>query len=352
MTFRVSSKSLSNCNDIQSFDAIDVYKFISAILIVAVHVRFWKGLLPLGLPAKPSVPFFFMCTGFLIFRRTSPESFSPKIPINFAKKACRQYLLWTLIYSPMILTTFWKNKHQILKTGLRFMRNFLFTGSVAHLWYVTAVIFAVLLTAILLKHRIRIENILFIAFLFYLVGLLPQSYWGILKHFESIPPIWTFAKAMEKIIVTTRNGLFYGFLFVTMGALYAYRPIQIKFWKAIVAYVFFMMLLGLEIKGVNHLGWNKSNDMSFFMVPASFFLFYIVSHIRLNPSKVYPYLRSLSSLVYFSHWGIRNLVNRFYPSSGSAFVRFLIVCSTSILVSMAIVKLSRYPKMQFLKVLI
>ena len=52
---------------------------------------------------------------------------------------------------------------------------------------------------------------------------------------SNIPVLWDFLKVVQRLIGTTRSGVFEAFLFMGIGMVFAYQPIYIKMKKAIVA---------------------------------------------------------------------------------------------------------------------
>lgn len=351
---KMESFDLSRCSK-KNFESIDIMKFLCAILVVAIHIS------PLGSNdstiaklfnygiqhylARIAVPFFFMCTGFLVFRKTELESFSITVGIQYAKKTYKLYLLWTLIYSPFIIKGIMSHNRGVIYGLIGFIRNFLFVGSYTHLWYLNASAFAVLLISILLYKRIRISWIVGGGLVLYLIGLLPQSYFGLFENFKAYPFIWNSAKLFEKIIVTTRNGLFEACLFVGLGMLLAYKPIQLSAKVSSIGFCCSMLFMLFEVAMLTYCKWIRGYDMYLFLVPSSFFLFYFVSHIEVKNHRIYRFLRLSSSLIYFTHLWINSLVGKAYTWGGidasRTGLQFITSLVLSILVSYLIITLSK-----------
>ena len=89
--------------------------------------------------------------------------------------------------------------------------------------------------------------------------------------------------------------------------------------------------------------------MYLFLVPASFFLFYLALRIRLKPHPVYAYLRVLSSLVFFLHWWVMVIMSHLLPPLGLEGFRFSFTAVTTLALSLLITCLSRRPGFAFLK---
>ena len=359
---KLETFDLSKSNK-KNFESIDLMKFLCAILVVGIHISPFGNsdcitikLLNFGIKqyiARIAIPFFFMCTGFLVFRKTDPECFSAKEGIQYAKKIYKLYLLWTLIYSPLIIKGIISNKNGILYGTVKAIRNFIFAGSFTHLWYLNASAFAVLLISILLHKKLKLSWIIGCSLGLYLIGLLPQSYFGLLKSFKAYPFIWNSAKILEKIIVTTKDGLFDAFLFVGLGMLFAYRPIQLSSKASTIGFFCSMLLMLSEAIVLTYCNWIRGCDMYLFLVPSSFFLFFLVTHVELKSHKIYRFLRSLSSLIFFIHIWISFFVKKVYGFWGidasKTSLLFISSLGMSIIVSCIIIYLSNRKLFRWIK---
>ncbi len=209
-----------------------------------------------------------------------------------------------------------------------------------HLWYLHAVIVAVLIITILLKKRYKIQSILIIGMVLYLIGLLAQSWFGIIRPLEKNPFLWKSLKLIKKIIGTTRNGIFKGMLFLGIGMLFAYRNIIIKFSYAVIGFFISMILMLAETIFVNYFHFCRLTDMYLFLVPSAFFLFYIMLHVKLKEKQIYIKLRKYSMFIYLIHWWIAlsvsaaaKLLKRYYKMEMSSFFKFFMVVIISYLVA-------------------
>lgn len=215
----------------QNYNAIDLTKFVCAILVVAIHIKpfgdnedfYFLNYAIQDYLARIAVPFFFVTSGFLLYRKTSFENFSIQRPLKYVLKLFRLYIIWSLIYLPLNIKTYISDGEGLIHSLMTYIRNFIFTGSYTQLWYLNATIFAVILITILLKKQVALKKIIACAVIFYFLGLLAQSYFGMIEPLCSLMPnFWNILKLFSKIIVTTRNGLFEGFLFVGIGMFFAF----------------------------------------------------------------------------------------------------------------------------------
>lgn len=346
----------------RTFESIDLVKFICSILVIGIHMPLFGmteavvlNVLNYGIAryvARLAVPFFFMCTGFLLFRKKT-ESGELKNGIRYAKKTYRLYLIWTLIYLYPIVQNILSHKKGVLAGLGEFVRNTVFIGSYTHLWYLNAAAFAVLLVAFLLHKGVCVRKIIGTSLVLYLIGVLPQSYYGLFGKLESVPVIWKVVKMLEKIMGTTRNGLFTGFFFVSLGMLFAKMPVRLSVKQAWMGFAGSMLLWLGEILMLVKLNWIREWDMYVFMIPAAFFLFCAVLRTELKNRRIYRELRDMSALIYFVHLWVRFIVGEVYGAmnlpASIPDARGLITVIGSAAVAFGIVRLSKCKRFGWMK---
>lgn len=214
-------KSLSLVH--QQYNMLDVMKFVMAIIVVAIHTRpersfnspFLIGIFELIYSI--AVPFFFMTSGFLLFRKiTLPLDAKGEMRIkSYITRICKLYLIWTLIYLPLSIYGFILDGMPILKTIAVFFRNILLIGENYMswpLWYLLALIVAVGIIYLLLKIRVSVYGIVAISVLMALVGFSIDY----CKENAIMQPV---TDLYFSVFQKTRNGFFVGMLYVALGLL-------------------------------------------------------------------------------------------------------------------------------------
>lgn len=297
--------------DERELNYVDVMKFVFAFLIVALHknpltsINLDANFFIVNYIARLAVPFYFIASGYFLFRKTNYKEFDFTVILKYAWRIYKLYLIWTVIYMyPIIKNQILINQNGIIHGILVWIRDFIFSGSYFHLWYLNATVFAVLLVGISIKKKMKVRNIIILASVFYGIGLFEQAYFGLILPLEKYTCIWSFFEVLQKIIVTTRNGLFEGFLFISLGMLFAYKPIKLKKKKAIGLFIISMILFFIEVIIIKKLGWFRGKDMYIFLVPTSFLLFHITLQIELKENSIYKELRKIGSLIFYLHmWG-------------------------------------------------
>lgn len=349
------------------YNAIDIMKFVCAILIVAIHVA------PFGYAntvrsnllnsifmdwfARIAVPLFFVASGFFLYRKTTPDNFSFEATKAYVSRLMRLYLIWSVIYFPLkvpgILADPKGKKHGILM----YLKDVVFVGSYDQLWFLPALITAVLLVSFLMYRGMKLRNIIIIASILYAVGLLAQSWFGLILPLQtSAPKLWACLKFVQSVISTTRNGLFEGFLFVAMGAHFAHNGFKLSKLKAFIGVVISYILMFVEAMGVKHYGFARARDMYIFLVPLTFFAFGLVLNIRIpSDSGIFKTLRILSALIFYSHLWINLCLDRFSDKVGIVIDKscliYLITVILSVGFSLIVYMLSECHRLKWMKIL-
>ncbi len=289
----------------RQFPAIDIMKLLCAILVVTIHTSPLSSVnkyLNHGLVqyvARLAVPFFFVAAGYFCFRKIQLTKFDINKPIAYAKRIFILYLAWSVIYLPQVGYSIYKHEKGIIWGILSSVRTFLFVGY-HHLWYLLATAIAVTIISVALYKKIKLKSVLVIGIILYAIGLLGDSYFGLLRPLEDTS-LWTIVKFYQLVFVKTRNGIFEGILYVGIGAFFAHKKVEIKKRMAICGFAVSMVLLLVEAFCVKYFGLTADYNLYVFLVPTTFFLFYCTSHIDIKESIFARKSRTYSSLIYYTH---------------------------------------------------
>lgn len=321
------------------FSGIDLMKFLCAILVVAIHVQPFRDVDKIlnfvltNYITRIAVPFYFVTSGYFLFRRVGIEkhNFVPLIAKAYVYKIMKLYIIWTIIYLPPLIYC------SVIDVGLRHavfkvICTVLFSGY-HHLWYLLATVVAVIFICYLIRCDVKVKGIISVGIVLYMIGLLAQSWYGLLMPLKNIPVFWDVLLIIKEIIFTTRNGIFEGTLFMGIGMLFSYKKIHMRFRSSVIGFLISMLLLSFEVLIVTYLGYRRESDMYIFLVPAAFFLFYIASHFVIKASAICKKLQRLALLIYLVHSGInfpimRGMKLALYKNLGveiHSFVEFLLV---------------------------
>ena len=341
-----------------NFNGIDLMKFIGALLVIVIHTEpflSYNRILDFYLNyavARIAVPFFFLTSGFLFFRKMKePLEDGPEERqglLRYLKRILQIYLVWSAIYIPVSLFDLFRLKdfgvESVMDLLLNYPFNFLFYGSYEHLWYLPALIFSVATVYFLLK-RLSAGKVVALASVLYVAGALGDGWYNLVTGKSDY--LRVILEAYLTIYKTTRSGLFSGLFMVALGAFIALRKVRVKW--VLPSLAASLLLLYGEAKFVNVHGFARSYDVLFSLVPVAFFLFLFLSGLRLKDRPVYRYLRDSSILIYCSHLAVRSILDGIFPDGMDSLLRFGIVTAVSLGFSFGVLFLVKKEHFAFLK---
>ena len=277
----------------QNMNGIDLMKFLCAILIVIIHIDPFtcdvSGLreyVNFGLQnyiCRIAVPFYFVCSGFFLFRKM--PSYKPDIDV--IKKYC--FRIFKLI-------GIW---HVILRWGGTY-----------HLWYLSATVVAVILLSLCFHFGIKDKIICLLACFFYIIGLLGDSYHGMSAYFANIPVVESIAIYYGIVFGTTRNGVFMGFVFVLMGALFSHCKVILRPLPAFIGFVVSMAGMFIEVCLLKMNNIPIAYNMYIFLLPTVYFMFSFAYSIPLKDHAIYKHLRNIGMFIYLLHLLVNEIVSQ------------------------------------------
>ena len=256
----------------ESYPWIDRFRLMAAWMVVAIHTLplaslggAWDELLTLGL-GRAAVPFFFMTTGFFLFREGFADWGSTA---RHCRRTALLYGAAMLLYLPV----------NLYAGQLRFpdlVGDVLIDGTMYHLWYFPALIAGSLLVCLLLR-RVRLAWTLLISTVLYFFGLLGDSYWGLT---QLLPPLRAAYDAIFTVSAYTRNGLFYAPLWLALGAWFSARRRHLPSVTVSVGGLAISAgALVAESAAVHRLG-VRHDSMYVALIPLMFFLFALLLSVR------------------------------------------------------------------------
>ncbi|MGN0571785.1 MAG: acyltransferase [Candidatus Fimenecus sp.] len=288
----------------KQYNSLDLAKFICAVFILILHTEpfsSYSRLLTYGMRnivTVVAVPFFFMASGFLLFRKLNALSAGEKGLYfkKYIKRLALMYLLWSAVYFPFVLTE-WLHNGCTVTDVLQYVKRFFFEGSYSTIWFLPALITATAFVYFLRK-KLPMQTIVLIAIPFYLFACLGSSYYGLT---EKIPILNTLFQIYYSFFDSIKNGLLFGFIYVALGALFAERKTTEHPIRALLLSAVLFVLMAGETLVQSYLKWSTNGvDTKLLLVPLSICLFAWVLSVKCPPSKVYIFLRKLSLLMFLS----------------------------------------------------
>lgn len=287
----------------QNYNILDITKFLMALLVVCIHIEIIPSMpevshLFTNAIGRMGVPFFFICSGFLYFRKENA------LEVDALIKTLKRILMlsvgWTIIYGlVMLFTEYIHTEESPFYRFLLFLFRHIFLNPFGHLWFLPALMIGLLITWLVFK--LKIEKIgVILAIILFALGVLGDSYyhWAI-KH----SPLDILFSKYYSFFTTTRNGVFIGFPFIFLSSL-STKYMHRGSWNKInlpLSVLFFAILL-FEYYLVSDNGWAKDYNMYFSLLPFSILFFKTLIDIRVNISKkVSLFFREYSLGLYLIH---------------------------------------------------
>lgn len=270
---------------------IDIAKIIMAILVVGIHTEpfgfnIWLDRI-FGIATRFCVPFFFVASSYFFFKG------SKKI-VSYTKRISILYLVWSLIYLPL-------NIPLLAEMSIGEVLLLLFWHGNNHsLWYLLASIIGLFITYGLIKlFKGNIKATLILSVFILLIGCAISTYepltGKILPHAKTIADN-----------IGYRNGLFYAFPYMALGALIASNSQESKNsispYKMLLGLTLSVILLAIESLILIVYFNAHSTILWMAMLPASYFLFMFLLSIKISIHKnIALFFRKMSTLIYVSH---------------------------------------------------
>lgn len=304
-------------NELQTinYPAIDVMRLMLAIIIMTSHCFIFgssklfglSGLLYNRYLARLGVPFFFICTGFFLTKKKDITVSLKKSSRKFA----RLYVIWSLIYLPIGIYNIIISENKIV-TFKNILIQFIYGNY--PLWWLEGTAIACL--CVLTFYTIAKKKIWFpliISLGLYVYGS-TFYYMYLLKI--NIPSIFLPFKILQQLfldpLASVRNGVIFGFVFVSIGIFIAqkelYKKLDLRQWLSIFLISMFIGLaekfLFYKLEGVE--AWT--NNIEIFLLIAAPCLFCLmiklsnkwieISKYELNTKRI----REMSGFIFYTHY--------------------------------------------------
>lgn len=339
------------------YQNLDILKYISAILIIVLHLRpfiNYSDQLDLAfnnIITRICVPIFFIITGYFVAKKEKDNKNYIK---DYIKRIIPLYLFWSLLYVPVIIGTIVQNLsviHEYLSGvnidlfGIIILLIFLlpiiilialcYTGVYYHLWYFPAIIFSLLLLK-KWKKKFDIKYLLIISFILLLFGA-TETYYGVLPL--SIKRILSY---YYSIFFTTRNFLFFGLFYVVLGYFMG-RKDKVYSKNCFAKLIISFFLLIFEVILLHDTNRLNSNIL-LSCVPLTYYLFISSIYIKNNIKLKFPF-GNLSKYYYLIHPMIIFIISLLFKDINKyPYLNILIVILITHIISVLIIKLKKKNK--------
>lgn len=287
------------------YNNIDLFKIIFAVVVVMIHTTPFIDISESAswyfsnTVANLAVPFFFVTSGFLLFRKllTCEADNRSKIVKKYLMHILRMYMIWCAIWIPWKALHYYNIGHFTALDLLKYIRNiFLVSGGDA-LWYLPA-LFASVSTMYFLKFKLNASTatITGLSLALYTFGCAISSWYGVFENSILVNTYYT-------IFETVDNGILNGMIFVSVGMIIAENENRQSVFYNISGFILSLSLLFAESYIVNVSNLNKSGVCNNFLLPVViFFMFKLILSIKIEGKEsMFKTFRDFSTLIYLSH---------------------------------------------------
>lgn len=340
----------------KSYYALDIVKFICALLIICCHytsetqAAFPQPIKYLFSLYIIAVPFFFICSGYLFFDKyfNLDDSQKKEYLKNYIKRILLMYLSWSVIYVGLRFIA-WGRQGILLQRLPSYLHTILVYSTYETIWFLPALAFAVFVACLLFK-RLSIKKVIVIVVVLYIIGAFLSSYRFLIKN---IPVISNVSQFYIDIFKTSRNGLFNGLPFIVLGGAVAANKESGK--KPLVYLlltgVFGVLFIG-EALVIKRISPSSSDDFIFFIVPFVYCLLKLCLSIELKEHGIYVILRKLSILIFVCQRLYLSALPPFFPSltekvNSNPYIGLCVVIALTVCTSLILIALSK--KFKFFK---
>ena len=315
--------------------AIDIVKYVAAILVVGIHTCPFADVSAeldfafVDIVCRLAVPFFAVCTGFYLANAITAQGNLTSVWRSL-RKVMVMYTGWSMVYLLIYLID-WHNSGSLRSEYLvGWCKSFFVSSTYYHLWYVSALIYALPIYALIIKLAPP---------RFYLVIAVPLWIYKAVSYgyVEFLPGVWKSVFTLSFPIEALMTGVIFMLPLLLTGAWLAKRDIEKmnekKLW--IIALVFFA-LLSFEAYHLRTMGGGHYSFI-FFTFPLSIILFaclYLTGrYVNLQSGQ----LAKVSMTIYCLHPAVIWILKDYVSHSLSL---FLLVAFVTSLISLMLVKLA------------
>lgn len=337
---------------------VGIYKFILALLVVAIHVEPFSGDLAFYINnclARIAVPSFFVLSAYFLFEKLINNQWDSKIFWKNQKHLAKYYGIWLLLHSPVILSRLWESASNIPEFLWLVVQAVCFKGPYGALWFLPATLMAVALVYWIGK-KWGPYACLILSFPLFLFAALETEYFSLIKDF-----VWmeTVNNGLVTIFGWLANGLTFGFFFCSIGYYIAdtrkkNRTLQIDIIKAVLAAI----LLFMETTIVRDYKLGVSYGAMLFLIPTVYYIVQILLRLpKTSDTGLITkarYLQNMSLLIYPMHFAIMEFMeyilrnNKTYMSN--TILQYFVVCAINLVLGALILYLGEKKNLKLAKI--
>ena len=286
----------------KEYGFVDVMKFFLSLLIVYAHyisenavgrvsriIDYTSSLYVIV------VPFFFVCSGFLLFRKLDGQNDWAKVKA-YSKKILVMYAGWSIVYVSFNVAT-WIRFGTTVESVLHYILNAITYSTYKTIWFLPATVIGVLLTYFFYT-KCGLKVTCAIAAMYYVVGCLGTSYSFVLIDNALLSKV---LNIYNYIFSSSRNGLFNGFPFVVLGLLIAKRE-EKGFSEENKKNLLMAVMLGIGFIAEAFIIKQKFHAVNvntlFLLIPFSYFFVSWCLGVQMQMNRATAFLRKMSTNIF------------------------------------------------------
>lgn len=333
----------------KKYAAIDIAKYVSAMLVVCVHTYPLYEVSPLlntywiQTVCRFAVPFFFTISGFFFFRKWSDSQEENRYNLRkYLMRLGKIYLIWTVIYLPYVIWDYSRGGFSVLNV-ISYLRDFLLNGSYYHLWFLPALMLGTVIVSFIYQKR-GLMDTLKVGVIAYFIGYLINVYTPI---WEQLPIINFLFAFFTKVFTTARNGIFFAPMFISIGLLLS-KTKRLPARTSVIGFVISFVLLVLEVTLYNVFGILRDlTSMYITLIPAIYFFVSWLLVVKMPYKEKYMVLRNESLLIYTSHILFAKILLNLFPTAHIV-VYFVTLALSQAFATIVIRNKTRFPILEHL----
>lgn len=278
----------------KNFVAVDIFKFICAILVIAIHAKpfennFWLDA-GVGLATRFAVPYFFVASGFFLFKSVYGRNDATAKLKKYELRMIRFYAVWFAIHTLYSIL-----RGYIYSPGY-YLRHFLLPNNGSILWFLPATMLAVFIVHVL-SCVMNTKKVLTLSIVVWLLGYGMSTLAPLFASNAAISGAISFMQSSIGI----QNGIFFGFPYIALSKVLAEEKSEKRMKRDIMGILLSFLCLGAEsILVVTRL----SPPLTFLWLsalPLTYFTFHLTMTVTLKERPVFIAMRKISTLVYVIH---------------------------------------------------
>lgn len=338
---------MSNLEEKSKYNLINFWRFVCSLLVVAIHtvtIEQYLGYF-IVVSSRIAVPFFFICSGYFLCNKLyeNDKDIRKKHIYRYGKNIFNMYLLWSLIYLVVEYKSYFGHGN-IIKSILLIIRNFLFTGIAAHLWYLGALCFSVILLYVLVN-KLEFKQIYVLAILLYIFSLSADTYYGLFSN----TIVGNFINIYIKLFGEVWNSFAQGLIFIVMGIAIKKYEIAKRMKKSMKVVIIFYLLFIIEHFIMKYFHIARDNNTSIFLLILAPYIFITLLNLesKYSTSRIQKYsniLKNTSLTIYLIHPLVIKIVLKLFSISNfnqhiyQSYINFIVVSVISIIIALVIEK--------------